>query len=101
MPGSISRSPSSAPRSTWALTSGLRPTYALNLRRPVRVIDVLIDDTFGSRRLSHVGLGLTRAEAEELKDVLEILLREDPGRHEHVSSADYQHELTLWITPRD
>lgn len=62
---------------------------------------MLIDDTSGGRRLSHVGLGLTRAEAEELRDVLDVLLGEEPGRHEHVSSADYQRELTLWITAVD
>jgi predicted DNA-binding protein (UPF0251 family) len=49
------------------------------------------------RELQRVGLALTEAEARELRDTLEILL-EDPGeRHEHVSSADFQRELTVWL----
>ena len=60
-----------------------------------------IDDFSEKRRLSHVGLGLTHTEAEELRNVLDVLLGADMERHEHVSSADYQTELTLWITSHD
>jgi hypothetical protein len=56
-----------------------------------------IEDVNERRALPHVGLALTEAEAEELRDTLDILLA-DPGvRHEHVSAADYQTELTVWI----
>jgi hypothetical protein len=47
--------------------------------------------------LSSVGLGLTASEARELRDSLDGLLGSPAGRHEHVSSADYQTELAVWI----
>ena len=57
-----------------------------------------IDDVNAGRQLAHACLGLTPSEAEELYDTLELLLRDTDGaRHEHVSSADYQTELTVWI----
>lgn len=56
-----------------------------------------IDDVNANRQLAHVGLGLTEAEATELRDTLELLLTDPAERHEHVSSADYQAELTVWI----
>lgn len=56
-----------------------------------------IDDVNESRQLAHVGLGLTEAEASELRDTLNLLLRDPAERHEHVSGADYQTELTVWI----
>jgi hypothetical protein len=59
-----------------------------------------IDDINGNTHLTHVGLGLTEAEARELRDTLDILLNDPEDRHEHVSSADYQTELTLWIQRR-
>jgi hypothetical protein len=56
-----------------------------------------IDDTANNRELHHVGLGPTEAEARELQDTLQTLL-DDPGElHEHVSSSDYQRELTVWL----
>lgn len=65
---------------------------------------MVIDDFGGRRKLVNVGLGLTRDEALELRDTLDTLLADpdpdpdpDPVRHEHVSSADYQTELTVWI----
>ena len=58
---------------------------------------MLIDDVENNRRLPHVGLGLTRTEAMELRHVLDDLLIADPGRHEHVASDDYQTEVTVWI----
>jgi hypothetical protein len=58
---------------------------------------MLIDDVKGGRRLSHVGVGLTEAEARDLRDTLETLLRDPNERHEHVSSLDFQTELTLYI----
>jgi hypothetical protein len=56
-----------------------------------------IDDVAGSRQLTHIGLGLTRAEAKELRDTLDLLLNDSVDTHEHVSSIDYQTELTVWI----
>jgi hypothetical protein len=57
-----------------------------------------IDDVNQGRQLRHVGLGGTSDEAEELRDTLELLLSDTgEARHEHVSSADYQTELTVWI----
>jgi hypothetical protein len=42
-------------------------------------------------------LALTRSEAAELRETLEALLHnfEVPGWHGHVSSADYQTEITV------
>lgn len=45
-----------------------------------------------------LGLCLTRAEAQELRDDIDALLAHGGDRHEHVSSADYQTELTVWIS---
>jgi hypothetical protein len=59
-----------------------------------------IDDVAGSRQLAHVGLRLTKAEAEELRDTLDLLLENSADTHEHVSSVDYQTELTVWIQPQ-
>jgi hypothetical protein len=56
-----------------------------------------IDDTANDRELSHVGLGLTESEARELRDTLDTLLGDSSDRHEHVSSPDAQHELTVWL----
>jgi hypothetical protein len=59
-----------------------------------------IDDTVGSRKLRHVGLRLTEAEARELRDSLESLLSDpSPDRHEHVSSSDFESEITVSLTP--
>ncbi len=57
-----------------------------------------IDDVNEGRQLAHVGLQLTVAEARELRDSLDLLLGEGGvARHEHVSSADYQTEVTVWL----
>jgi len=40
---------------------------------------------------------LTQSEAVELKDSLELLLADSAGRHEHISSDDYQKEITIAI----
>jgi hypothetical protein len=58
---------------------------------------VRIDDVSANRQLAHVGLGLTEAEARELRDTLNILLSDPENRHEHVSGADCLTESTLWI----
>lgn len=60
-------------------------------------MQMFIEDANTRTRLSSVGLGLTQDEARELRDTLEILLENPPGRHEHVSSSDYQTEVTVWI----
>ena len=59
--------------------------------------DMRIDDVAGNRQLSHIGLGLSTAEAKELRDTLDVLLKDSADTHEHVSSVDYQTELTVWI----
>jgi hypothetical protein len=56
-----------------------------------------IDDVVNKHELRHVGLGLTEAEAMELRDTLEALLGDPKPRHEHVSSADFDRELTVWL----
>ena len=43
---------------------------------------------------------LTRAEAQELRDSLEALLRGGMERHEHVSSADFGKEITVFSMTR-
>ncbi len=60
-----------------------------------------IDDVQRKTQLSHVGLGLSKAEATELRDTLEMLLSGHPERHEHISSADYQTGLTVWLQSDD
>jgi hypothetical protein len=60
-----------------------------------------IDDLRSSTSLSSVGLGLTTLEARELRDSLDELLASPAGRHEHISSADYQTEVTVWIIEED
>lgn len=47
--------------------------------------------------LQSVGLGLTFDEARELHDALHSLLDQPEGNHVHVSSADYQTEITVFI----
>jgi hypothetical protein len=51
--------------------------------------------------LDSVVVALTRGEAAELRDAVTDLLARfnDPSFHVHVSSADYQTELTLTSAP--
>ena len=51
----------------------------------------------GADALSEVLLYLTRDEAAELRDAAEAELEhfDEPGYHAHVSSADYQTEMTV------
>lgn len=49
------------------------------------------------RPLHGVGLGLTVSEARELRDALDSLIDAPINAHEHVSSADYQTEVTVFI----
>ena len=56
-----------------------------------------IDDTANRRQLNHLRLGLTEAEARELRDALTTLLKDSGERHEHVSSSDRQRQLTVWL----
>jgi hypothetical protein len=46
--------------------------------------------------IANITLLLTRAEASEMRDALETLLA-DESRHEHVSSKDYDKEVSLAI----
>ena len=40
---------------------------------------------------------LTKTEALELRDSLDLVLEHPLGRHEHISSQDYQKEITICI----
>ena len=60
---------------------------------PMRILDEKND-----RALSRIILYLTRAEASEFKDSLEMIIREhEAGRHEHISSKDYLKEVTICL----
>jgi hypothetical protein len=56
-----------------------------------------IQDFEASKPLSVVGVALTPEEAVELCAAVQALLDGKPGRHEHVSAADYQTEITVWL----
>jgi hypothetical protein len=57
-----------------------------------------IEDLDSETRIAQLGLRLTAAEASELRDTLEALIGDPrPDRHEHIASADYQTEITVWI----
>ena len=56
-----------------------------------------IRDLKSMTNLRLVELRLTIAEAQELRDNLDVLLTSPVGRHEHVSSLDYQTELKVLI----
>lgn len=47
------------------------------------------------RPLSYVYVGLTDDEARELRDALDNLLA-NPATHVHVSSADFQNEISVF-----
>jgi len=47
--------------------------------------------------LHRVLILLTQPEALELRDSLDSLLENSVGRHEHISSQDYQKEITIGI----
>lgn len=47
--------------------------------------------------VDEVVIQLTEAEAREMRDKLESLLADPGPRHEHVASADFQVEVTLWL----
>lgn len=40
---------------------------------------------------------LTKTEASELRDSVDVLLEDSAGRHEHISSEDYRKEITVCI----
>jgi hypothetical protein len=56
-----------------------------------------IEDLESKKPVHLLGLCLTTAEARELRDDLNVLLGDGQDRHEHVASADFQTELTVWI----
>ena len=56
-----------------------------------------IDDVADERQLTRIGIGLTDTEARELRDAIDQMLNDPGPRHEHVSSEDYEQELTVWI----
>jgi hypothetical protein len=60
----------------------------------------ITNNNAGDAEIRGVCLWLTKAEAQELIDSLKQLLDEPPGpaNHHHVSSADYQREVTVTLT---
>ena len=56
----------------------------------------LLDEDSDSK-LGRVILYLTKAEAEELRDALNGILKNPVGNHAHVPSEDYQKEITVCI----
>ena len=56
-----------------------------------------IEDLESKRPVHLLSLCLTTAEARELRDDLTTLLSDARERHEHIASADFQTELTVWI----
>jgi len=54
----------------------------------------MLDET-RDRSLSRITLLLTQAEAEELRDSLESVLRGGIGQHEHTPSEDFEKEITI------
>ena len=56
-----------------------------------------IRDALTGQPIQMLELRLTVAEAIELRDDLEVLIDDRGDRHEHVSSADYQTELTISV----
>ncbi len=57
-----------------------------------------IQDEGGKIIATYACLQLTVPEAEELRDKIELLLDDQSAdRHEHVSSADFQTEITVWL----
>lgn len=60
---------------------------------------MLIEDFDNNQRLANIGIRLTEAEAREMIDSIQQLLDDakNLGRHEHVSSDDYQTEISVWI----
>ena len=47
--------------------------------------------------LHRVLVFLTKTEALELRDSIDVLLEDSAGRHEHISSEDYRKEITVCI----
>jgi hypothetical protein len=63
---------------------------------------VRIEDPNSDTVLDRIDVCVEESEAEELRDKLEILLRDSERgerAHEHVSSADYKVEMTVWLNP--
>jgi hypothetical protein len=61
-----------------------------------------IQDPDSDTVLKRIDVNLEESEAEELRDKLEILLRDSERgdrAHEHVSSADCKVEITVWLNP--
>ena len=54
-------------------------------------------DEASQNRLGAVTLFLTADEAKECRDALVSLLKGAPNSHAHVSSADFQTEITLCV----
>jgi hypothetical protein len=58
-----------------------------------------IMDAEKDQEIHSLSLTLTAAEASELRDSLQQLINQPEGNHAHVSSSDYQVELTVVVKP--
>ncbi len=80
------------------MESGKNPVQSIQLTCLINNMKIV--DTTSRVELNNVCLFLNPAEASELRDTLELLLKaNNPDRHEHVSSADYTKEIILVIGP--
>jgi len=58
----------------------------------MRMLDEIRDQS-----VSVITILLTREEAEELRDSVASILGDRIGRHEHISSQDFQKEITIAV----
>lgn len=59
---------------------------------------MLIENMKTKETWNSIVIHLKPSEAKELRDSLDAILDDQtPGRHEHVSSDDYQKEITILI----
>ena len=55
----------------------------------------------GKKKIDNISLLLTIEEAEELKDGISQLLSDDSLHHVHISSSDYQTEISVSIVEKN
>ena len=66
--------------------------YIIDVKEIMRILDEISD-----KSLENVILYLTFAEASELKDSLDELLKKPLNNHTHISSENFQKEITICI----
>lgn len=67
----------------------------LNLKKGAGQMRLLDEDT--DKKINHVSVFLTRNEGMNLRNALTDLLDHPENHHDHVSSEDYQKEITIAI----